>query len=319
MVFFYEDSLHPLTCKKIYNAVVLPKALYGCENWSALTSAELLTLERAHRFCIKRMQSLPMYTRADIALGLLAIFPIEVEIDLRKLILFGQMCQLNSHFWAKTMFLNRLTSFIINPRKQTGFIAENNRLLQKYQLEHILSEYLQDGVFPGKFAWKRMIKSKAHEIARLSWYERISSPELIRFNLLHGDFSPHWVWQFCKENRKMLKPCTSVVRLLSSVSSLPFVESICAHCQSNYDNLLDHCIHDCIYLYRPRAQFFQEIFFLGADIHMYLAMQPKQTQVNLLLGGEYPDFTQLLSERTESFKKVCIFNIHKMWCIYKAK
>ena len=54
---FYEDSFHLLTCKKIYNAVAIPKALHGCENRSALTSAELLILERAHRFCIKRMQS----------------------------------------------------------------------------------------------------------------------------------------------------------------------------------------------------------------------------------------------------------------------
>ena len=86
---FYEDSFHPLTCKKIYNAVVIPKALYGCENWSVLTSAELLTLERAHRFCIKRMQSLNMHPRTDIAVGLLAKFPLEIEIDIRKLVLFG--------------------------------------------------------------------------------------------------------------------------------------------------------------------------------------------------------------------------------------
>ena len=78
--------------------------LYGCE-WSALTSAELFTLERAHRFCIKRMQSFDMRTRTDIAVGLLVTFPLEVEIDIRKLVLFGQLCQLNSNFWVKTMFL----------------------------------------------------------------------------------------------------------------------------------------------------------------------------------------------------------------------
>ena len=74
------------------------------KNWSALTSAELLTLERAHRLCIKRMQSLNMHTRTDIALGLLTIFPLEVEIDIRKLVLFGQLCRLNSNLWVKTMF-----------------------------------------------------------------------------------------------------------------------------------------------------------------------------------------------------------------------
>ena len=27
----YEDGLNPLTARRIYNAVVLPKALYGCK------------------------------------------------------------------------------------------------------------------------------------------------------------------------------------------------------------------------------------------------------------------------------------------------
>ena len=120
---------------------------------------------------------LPLYTRSDVALGLLAIFPIEVEIDVRKQILFGQLCRLNLNCWVKTMFLYRLTSFNINPNKQTGFIVEIHRILGKYQLDYILHAYLQDGIFPGKLAWKRMVKSKAQENARLSWFERVSGPE----------------------------------------------------------------------------------------------------------------------------------------------
>ena len=82
------------------------------------------------------------------------------------------------------------------------------------------------------------------------------------------------------------------MQLLSSVSRLPFVENICEHCKRNYDNLLDHCIHDCDYLDRPRAHFFPEIFSLGADIYTYLIMQDKQIQVNFLLGIEFPEFLQ---------------------------
>ena len=89
-----------------------------------------------------------------------------------------------------------MTSFKINPRKQTGFIAEIDRLLQKYDLSHFHFAYLQDGVFPGKFAWKRMIKAKVYESAKLGWYERVSNPEFYRFNMLHGEFSPHWIWVF---------------------------------------------------------------------------------------------------------------------------
>ena len=98
------------------------------------------------------------------------------------------------------------------------------------------------------------------------------------FSVLHSEFSPHWAWQFSKNNRKMLKPCISVVQLLSNVSCLPFIDNICCHCHRNFANLLDHCIHDCVYLNRPRAQFLQEISSLSTDIYMHLSMQDKQTQ-----------------------------------------
>ena len=49
----YQDGLNPLTSKRIYNSVVLPKALYGCELWSNLHPNHIMSLERAHRFCIK--------------------------------------------------------------------------------------------------------------------------------------------------------------------------------------------------------------------------------------------------------------------------
>ena len=140
---FYQDTLHPISCKKKKkqnNAVVLPKASYACENWASLSPAELITLERGHRFCIKHMQSLGVYTRTDIALGLLGMFPIEAEIDLRKLILFGQLCRLNTRFWGKTLFLIRLSSFQICPSNQMGFIPDIVRLLNKYHLR-IFSPY----------------------------------------------------------------------------------------------------------------------------------------------------------------------------------
>ena len=94
----------------IYDSIVLPKALYGFGNWCNLTESEILSLERAHRFCVKHIQSLSTCTRTDGALSLLSVFPIEVEIEFRKLTLFGQMCRLNSNtcIWVKNVFLNRL-------------------------------------------------------------------------------------------------------------------------------------------------------------------------------------------------------------------
>ena len=55
-----QETLHPLTCSTVYKSIVLPKALYGCEYMDNFTGSEKLKLERAHRLCIKRMQSLGM-------------------------------------------------------------------------------------------------------------------------------------------------------------------------------------------------------------------------------------------------------------------
>ena len=116
----------------------------------------------------------------------------------------------------------------------------------------------------------------------------------------------------------MLKRCISVVQLVLCVSSLPHVSDICSHCQRCFTNLVDHCIHECIYLNRPRARLLQEIFSLGADIYMYLFMQDKHSQTNLLPGLECPDFLQILSNRAETFKSICLLNLYKMWCTSKT-
>jgi len=72
----YRETIHPLTCKRLYESLVLPAALYGCEVWNNLTANQILKLERAHRQCIKHMQSLPLQTRTDVALSALGILPI---------------------------------------------------------------------------------------------------------------------------------------------------------------------------------------------------------------------------------------------------
>ena len=87
----HQDGLNHLTSKRLYNSVVLPKALYGCELWSNLHKTHIMSLERAYRFCINLMQSLPKFTSTDASLALIGMYPIEAEIDCNKLIFLGQL------------------------------------------------------------------------------------------------------------------------------------------------------------------------------------------------------------------------------------
>ena len=146
----HSDGLLPLSYKKIYEAVVLPKALYGCETWFSLTTNNILLLERAHRFCVKYMQGLSTRTRTDSALSLLGMFSIEFEIDLRKLTLFGQFCRNNMNCWEFECFYRRLASFMVNKETQTGYFPDIYRIMRKYGLSEYFEFYIRFNVFPSK-------------------------------------------------------------------------------------------------------------------------------------------------------------------------
>ena len=128
----HEDGFTPLTAKHIYKSIVLPKALYGCEVWSQLSPTQLSTLERAHRFCVKFMQSLPSNTDTDVTLPLLGLNSIELEIDYRKMVFWGQLCRLPSDCTIKQIFMHRLSHYTKNSHLQRGFIPDIYRILGKY-------------------------------------------------------------------------------------------------------------------------------------------------------------------------------------------
>ena len=129
-----------------------------------MTESDVLTMERAHRFCIKYMQGLHRRTRTDIALSMIAIYSIESEIDFKKLILFGQLCRLNFEHWIRVVFLNRVCSYSVNGTKQIGFIPDIVSILGKYGLLDVFTAYKRDGVFPSRLTWNKSVRKKIRKI-----------------------------------------------------------------------------------------------------------------------------------------------------------
>ena len=99
----------------------------------SLTDRDSLTLERSHRLCLKQVQGLHIRSRTKIVLGLLGAFPIEAELDKRKLTFLGQLCRLESDCASKSIFLLRVCSYQYD-LTQLGFIADVVKLLHKYDL-----------------------------------------------------------------------------------------------------------------------------------------------------------------------------------------
>ena len=78
----------------------------------------------------------------------------------KKLKFLGQLCNLPCSYMAKRVFNIRLTHFQHLDNQRLGFIPDINRILTKYTLHHVFDRYLSDGVFPSKYAWKRIIYEK---------------------------------------------------------------------------------------------------------------------------------------------------------------
>ena len=155
-----SEQLNPITVSKLYRKVVLPSVLYGSELWCDLRRKDIETLLTFQHFIAKHTMGLPQQTRSDMCESLLGLLPITAEIDIKKLKFFGRLCELDTTYLTKRIFLTRLFSYMMNPDiKHRGFIQDIIPILTTYNLYPVFTHYLESGVFPSKSEWKRSVKS----------------------------------------------------------------------------------------------------------------------------------------------------------------
>ena len=94
-----------------------------------------------------------------------------------------------------------------------------------------------------------LVKRRIHGREISSWKTRLFAPEFDRFRLLHTEYSPHVLWISSKENRGYLAATILCVHMTANTVGNPFCNPVsCPKCSTNYDNVVDHCIHDCFFL-----------------------------------------------------------------------
>ena len=307
------SELNPLTCIKIYNSVVLPKALYGCESWSQLSVSNIIHLERAHRFCIKYMQGFGIRTRTDVALGLLGVLPLESEVDFKKLNLLGQLCRNDTHCWITPVFRIRLESYFVNPTGQMGFFRDIMRLLEKYGLSEYIETYKMCNIFPSKLIWKRVMKQRIWQYETVQWQNRITNTDFSLFSRLHNVYEPHIFWHSAKENPQSSCYYKSVMQMIALVSNNFRGPFICSYCKSQYVNLVEHCIHECIYLAAERILLVTNVYMFNAAVFALLCSLDRTSQTLVLLGENIAPLNAILGDEIHEFCHLCAVNLHRMW------
>ena len=119
----------------------------------------------------------------------LATEPISNLIDKRKLLLYGQFCVLDPKFRANQLFAHRLAMYMSNPNKANGFISDIFKIMGKYKIAHVFTEYVYSGSFP-RLTWKRLVFKYVHHFVEHQWTVRSQSdPSLCSLLYIHTRYN----------------------------------------------------------------------------------------------------------------------------------
>ena len=317
-----SKCLHPFTCKKLYNSIVIPRGI-GCEMLFALSSQDLLKLERVHRFCLKKIQGLNRLTRTDVVLSLLQMTDLVTIIDRCKLNLFGQLCRLKTDNIIKLVFLKRFCNFKMNTDTvQYGYFNDISNVLKKYDLNDYLDNFYNNSQFPLQSAWKKIFKNHTNAYYVNRWMNDTGAdPDLYLFSKIHPAFCESIFWHISKCKYNVLPQCRNVISMISSFGhNLSLQNTLCERFGILYTNVVIHCLEHCSFTSGIRAQICNIIKSkFGDDVLHYYNSLSDEIRVCILLGAPVAEFLQILKVSHVEFLTSVLFCLDSIWRSYQDK
>ena len=257
--------MNPIVCAKIVRQICFAKALYGCEIWGHISDTEILMLERAQRYICKTIQGLPKLTRTDMCLSLLGWKPIHAIISEKKLLFFGQICNLPVTAVSFKILVRRLITIKQCPNipKKLGFTHDCVSLIVKYNLMEYLSLFLENGTFPSKNVWKNIVKSAINEFEIIHWKQRLfEDNEFQTFRKIHSVYRPHPAWTVALRHPYYLKQARYLISLCCLIRT-DTETKLCEKCGKLFTDPCVNAMTSCDYLVDTRDNFWCDIINLN--------------------------------------------------------
>ena len=92
-------------------------------------------------------------------------------------------------FRAKQLLTHRLTMLMSNPNKVNSFISDIFKIMGKYKIAHVFTEYVYSGSFP-RLTWKRLVFKYVHHFVEHQWTVRSQSdPSLCSLLYIHTRYN----------------------------------------------------------------------------------------------------------------------------------
>jgi endonuclease/exonuclease/phosphatase family metal-dependent hydrolase len=305
------NGLYPHVVARLWNIIVCPSMLHGCEMWHDMSKNELDQLERSQSRIFRRIQDLPVRTHNVISRGLLGELSMASRIALIKLGFLQRLVATKPNTIVKQIFTRRLYENVINS-KMKGFVPDIMMILQQYNLSNELFCYMRGGHFPSKSAWKAMTRFSVIKLdvenSRNVLCFKNDNARCVRV-LFSGDaLEMHVFHRMIKRSRNMLnvKPLITSLSLLA-LPETSYTTTRCRLCNKEYTDIVCHIIAQCPRLIEERNilwEFIIDSVDVNTSVHLF-HLEDKSF-VDWLLGGHsalsgrediqivYPELSQLI-------------------------
>ncbi|CAG2221397.1 unnamed protein product [Mytilus edulis] len=248
--------LNPLTVCGLYNKIVIPAVLYGCELWNGIKPKDLRCLETFQHFIVKHIQGFPKRTRSDMCESMTNLERLPILVEKRKLMFLYKLCEMKAQSLTKQIFIYRLFQYFGDTsRKQHGFIPDVTKILSKYSLLNFLNSYMFTGCFPTKLQWKNIVNGAINQHEKHRKEERMRSDnDFTRFLRLSENNGYDFIWQYAKYTGR-LRTAKHVAKLWST----PPTSGNCNLCGHFVQDTLYHQITMCTELQTQRHLLYKKI------------------------------------------------------------
>ena len=169
-----ENGLSPAVGRQLIIAYVLPRMLHGLEAL-VLAESHVKILEDYYRGMLRDIQALRDRTANEAVYLLIGLLPIEVELHIKALTLFGAICRLPEESTLRRLAMQQLA---IKTEGSKSWFMYCRRIGEMYDINIISAlEY------PSK---KSTWKSNVALAVRTHWHSRLCRGGLRRSHLSHS-------------------------------------------------------------------------------------------------------------------------------------
>jgi len=255
-------KFNPISSNRIYRTVCLPRALYGSELWCNLSQQNIKILERAHRFCLKRMQGFGRLTRTATVQAMIGSISLKGFLEKQCLLFFGQLTRMPENSLPRRIFELRYKSMIDRKAESDtclGYIPYLVSVMDKHKLSKYVEEHMNSGNLslpPGK-RWKDVVSEKILESENCEFFAECERNGLQRVvNIEKSLDYPSLIWMAALSD-PIRKYDYAFLAKLNTISAN--TETQCTRCTQIFTDQQVHFFCGCAGFASNRETFWERI------------------------------------------------------------